>query len=73
MTSAKPLPKNASISVFVIVPTMSRPIFMPERNSSFAFICGATVCTSVSAEAMLMATSITAPSALMTMPPTRSP
>ena len=29
-------------------------MFMPERNSSFAFICGATACTSVSAEAMLV-------------------
>ena len=61
------------MSVFVIVPTMSRPMFMPDRTRSFQPRSGATACTSERAEEMLIATSITAPSALMTTPATSRP
>ena len=73
MINTNPLPKNARISVLVMVPTMSRPMFMPERKRSLPLRSGATVCTSVRAEDMLMATSITAPRALMTTPATNRP
>ena len=73
MINTNPLPKNARISVLVMVPTMSRPMFMPEWKSSLPLRSGATVCTSVNAEEMLMATSITAPRALMTTPATSRP
>jgi len=73
MMNDRPLPKNARIRVLVMVPTISRPIFIPERNRARPSRSGATVCTSVSAEEMLMATSITAPSALMTTPATSRP
>ena len=66
-------PRNARISVLVMVPTISRPMFMPDLKRSFCFSAGFAACTSSSAEEMLMATSMTAPSALMMMPATKSP
>ena len=73
MIRVNPLPRNASIRVLVIVPTMSRPIFMPDLNRSFDVRPVFAACTSSSDEEILMATSITAPRALMMMPATRSP
>ena len=61
--SVNSLPRNASIRVFVIVPTISRPMFIPDLNSSFAESLGFAACTSSSDEDMLMETSMTAPSA----------
>ena len=34
MISVNSLPRKASISVFVIVPTISRPMFIPDLKSS---------------------------------------
>ena len=56
-----------------MVPTMSCPMFMPERKSARKPNCGLAAWTSSSAEEMLMATSITAPRALTMMPATSSP
>ena len=71
--SVNPLPKNARIRVLVMVPTMSRPMFIPERNSSRPDSWGLAARTSAREEAMPMVTSITAPRALMMMPPTSRP
>ena len=71
--SVNPLPKNARIRVLVMVPTMSRPMFIPERNSSRRDSWGLAAWTSAREEAMPMVTSITAPRALMMMPPTSRP
>ena len=71
--SENSLPRKARMSVFVIVPTMSWPMFMPERNSSLCERDGFAACTSSRADEMLIATSITAPSALMMMLAVSSP
>lgn len=67
------LPVKARMSVLVIVPTASLPMFMPERNKSLKRRFGLTVFNSVMEEEMLMATSMTAPKAEMMIPDTNSP
>ena len=68
-----PLPRIARIRVLVMVPTMSRPMFMPLRIRSLAVSSGFTRVSSWTAELMLMATSITAPRALTMTPAVTSP
>ena len=69
----KEAPAKARISVFAIVPMASRPMFIPERNSRPGVIWGSTSLSSAQAEEMDMATSMTAPSAAMRIPLTKSP
>ena len=56
-----------------MVPTISRPMFMPLLNSSRAVRESLTRVSSRMAEAMLIATSITAPNALTMTPAVTSP
>ena len=54
-------PANARINVFDIVPIASFPIFIPDRNNSHLVSCGFTMWSSAMEDAILIATSITAP------------
>ncbi len=71
--STKLPPSSARISVLVMVPTMSRPTFMPDRNKAPRPRVGSTQWTSQRAEDRLMATSMTAPRVLTMTPPTSRP
>ena len=56
-------PINERISVFVIVPIMSPPIFIPLLNNSFAVILGFLIFNSLKLDAIDIPTSMQAPSA----------
>ena len=66
-------PAKARISVFAMVPMASRPMFIPERNSSARVRFGFSSLSSLQDDAMDIATSITAPREAIRMPLTSSP
>ena len=73
MIRVKPLPRKARISVLVMVPTISRPMFLPDFHKSRRVSSGFTAFSSLRADDMDIATSITAPKAEMMIPATKSP
>ena len=66
-------PVNARISVFVIVPIISLPIFIPDLNRCFMFGLSLTACISNTADDIETPTSITAPSAAIITPANNIP
>lgn len=61
MNSVMQLPRYAKNKVFVVVPRMSFPMFIPDRNSSFLDSLGLLVWTSYKADDIAIEVSIMFP------------